>query len=216
VANCQGEFTLNDLKRMELVVLDKLKWRLPSSSTVSMLQNMTVFAATELGLTESDVDEVLDIATGKYVSCMLSYELLRFQPSTVAACVLVEELSAVTHLAEGWIFVAILWMDNELIVFMFQRPLWRCLRMVLGWMTRTCCTVARWCSCCQLAVLSATSIDEAAFMIMSSCSLMTCFCYVGMICLCCYLCILCFDDVSACKLILVKIQLKRHQRTLLL
>ena len=79
VASCRPEFTSNDLKRMELVVLDKLQWQVPSTSSVSMLHNVLGFASVELCLSSCQRDELIEVITPRFASCMISYELLRFQ-----------------------------------------------------------------------------------------------------------------------------------------
>jgi len=103
VANCHGEFSLNDLKRMELVVLDKLHWQVPARSSVSMLQNMANFACAELAIKPDLLSEVMHTCTSNYVACVISYELLRFTPSVVAAALLVDQLSPLTSLSLAYL-----------------------------------------------------------------------------------------------------------------
>ena len=69
---------------MEIVVLDKLQWQVPSTSCVSMLHNLLAFAATELCLSSQQRDELIDVITPRFVSCLISYELLRFQVCAIA------------------------------------------------------------------------------------------------------------------------------------
>ena len=101
VANCHAEFTSNDLKRMELVVLDKLEWKVPSSSPLSMLHNMTAVVASELQLTENEAELLMESMDEQYASCVVSYELLRFTSSTLAGALLSMELTEITGLSEG-------------------------------------------------------------------------------------------------------------------
>jgi hypothetical protein len=78
VANCR-EFSANDLKRMELVVLDKLGWSVPSTAVLDMLQDLHVFAVHEIQLDAIHAQDVIDAATVEFVACTVSYELLRFK-----------------------------------------------------------------------------------------------------------------------------------------
>ena len=101
VGSCHGEFTATDLKRMELVVLDKLHWRVPTVSPLAMLHNMTVVVSSELQLAESDARQLMEVLDAQFVSCAVSYELLRFAPSTLAAALLSLELPELTGLSDG-------------------------------------------------------------------------------------------------------------------
>lgn len=101
VGSCHAEFTTNDLKRMELVVLDKLQWRVPTASPLAMLHNMTVVVASELQLGEAETHQLMAALDAQFVSCAVSYELLRFAPSTLAAALLSLELPELTGLSEG-------------------------------------------------------------------------------------------------------------------
>ena len=101
VGSCRGEFTGTDLKRMEMVVLDKLQWRVPTASPLAVLHNMTVVVSAELQLAEDEARMLMDALDAQFVSCAVSYELLRFTPSTLAAALLALALPELTGLSEG-------------------------------------------------------------------------------------------------------------------
>jgi len=103
VANCSPEFSSNDLKRMELVVLNKLQWKLPSSSSMSMVHDLISFAASELLLNDARLADLIDAVTPKFVACAVSYELLRFKPSVIATAIIITEVSGITRLSEEYL-----------------------------------------------------------------------------------------------------------------
>jgi hypothetical protein len=78
VASVQ-EFSANDLRRMELVVLDKLHWRVPTKSALDLLHNLIAFATAEFQLDAARAEDIAQSCERKFVACTVSYELLRFQ-----------------------------------------------------------------------------------------------------------------------------------------
>ena len=96
VANGEGHYTANDLKRMEIVLLDKLGWTLPSKSPAAALHDLIAVAAAHLTIPTELIPEIIVILTPKFAKCALSYELLRYQTSTQSAALLALELEAMT------------------------------------------------------------------------------------------------------------------------
>ena len=79
VANCAPEFSANDLKRMELVVLSKIGFNLAPTTTVSVLQHMAVMACRHFGVEDGEIPNVVGAAASNYMNCLVSYEILRYK-----------------------------------------------------------------------------------------------------------------------------------------
>jgi len=100
IANCQGEFSANDLKRMELVILNRLGWQLQTLCPVAFLQDVCGLAAEDFDLSKSSLQTLMKDASRKFVMCMLSYELQRFKMSTLVSAVVVLELASLLGCTE--------------------------------------------------------------------------------------------------------------------
>eukprot|EP00042_Codosiga_hollandica_P048783 m.552184 g.552184 ORF g.552184 m.552184 type:complete len:381 (-) comp57738_c0_seq5:265-1407(-) len=132
VQNCEGEFTASDLKRMEIVILKKLQWQLPSRSHATVLEDLAVVVFADLGLPPAQVVPSLPALTAKFSELAFSYDLQRHKVSVLAAAVLAHELPNMTTASECEIIelLAVRLQCTETEITSVVRPVGRHLRVV--------------------------------------------------------------------------------------
>lgn len=101
VANCEKSFSTSDLKRMQLIILDKLRWELPARSPACVLEDLLLVVGVDIGLSEMFLTSLLPTLTAKFAALFYSYELQRYKASTLAGALLVHELKGATGTPEG-------------------------------------------------------------------------------------------------------------------
>lgn len=92
VANCKNEFTASALKRIEVMILDKCGWKLPSASAMDALDDLCVVVCLELGLPIQTMKQIIK-GSSKFSRLLMSHQLVQHKTSTLVGAYLLNELS---------------------------------------------------------------------------------------------------------------------------
>ncbi|XP_038055673.1 cyclin-I-like [Patiria miniata] len=124
-------FSVGEVLRMELIVLDKLRWDLSTITALDFLQIFHAMLLTQVPhllapLGQMTPSRHLSILTGRLSQCLANHQLATFRPSVLALALLSLELEVVSRdwLTLSMMFQRLIGVDNQQLI--------RCRELITG------------------------------------------------------------------------------------